>query len=118
MFECPSERERELVSVQACVKVNNILDTHSDIILVTNCMIGVKHELLSRVRMLEDQTQKSVRKVLLTCKKGWEIRAGFRERGLSLDGIEHVVWDVLHPTAHQRRMVSIFQGNPPEENPK
>jgi hypothetical protein len=53
-FDASVESRRDLVVAQVVVKINNLLDTHPDIVLVTNCALGVKHDLISTVRRLEE----------------------------------------------------------------
>jgi hypothetical protein len=53
-FDASVESRRDLVVAQVAVKINNLLDAHPDIVLVTNCALGVKHNLIGTVRRLEE----------------------------------------------------------------
>ena len=117
MFEAYRAFDKNVVAQEVAAHVDSLLGQQSDIVVVTNCIMGVQSGLIKALRELESKYKQSVRKVLLTCKRPYEIRSGFAERGLSLEGIEHVFWNVLHSSLHRDRMTSIFQGNPPEENP-
>lgn len=108
LFDANRHADRQDLSGEIVTHVAGLLTQKESVLVVANCVMGVRFGLLKALWDIKTPNHDLLKRVLLTCKKPDEVAAGFAERGLSIDWIEHVVWNAFDMSYHQDRMRAIF----------
>lgn len=94
-------------------EVNTLLSAGKNMMLITNCVMGVQAGVFRIVRGYEAKYNIGARKILLSCKWGAAVNRGFKQRWQSKVGIRHVVWDGEDVRRHQDDLRRVLRSDIP-----
>ncbi len=87
--------------------LRGLLADGKGVMVCFNCPSAVSGGILAATRSTEVETGNITRKILISCHGTHYVNRGFKRRGVSRDGVRHIVYD--HDRArHQEKLLDLF----------